>query len=80
MKYYKALTEKHDYFTGWTTVKNELLTEREKNTRFPHLYEYFYKPVEVNKNKTFFSFGCRFQYKEEADQHEEDYKKFAKYR
>lgn len=80
MKYYKAVAEKHDYFTGYTTVKDELLTEREKNTRFPYLYDYFFKPVEVNRNNTFFVFGSRFQCKEEAEQHEHDYKKFAKYR
>lgn len=61
MTYYKALAEKHDYFTGYTTVKNELITEKERNTRFRYLSDSVFQKVEVSKKKTFFMFGCRFE-------------------
>lgn len=64
MKYYRALAEKHDYFTGWTTVKNELITQRERDTKFRYLSDDVFEIVEVSRKKTFFSFGARFEIKE----------------
>lgn len=64
MKYYKALAEKHDYFTGWTTVKDELITQKERDTRFRYLSDDVFKPVEVSRKKTFINFGVRFEIKE----------------
>lgn len=64
MKYYRALAEKHDYFTGWTTVKNELITQRERDTRFRYLSDDVFEVVEISRKKTFFSFGARFEIKE----------------
>ena len=61
MKYYKALKEVHDYFTGWTLVKNELVTEKERNTKFRYLSNAVFKEVEVSKKKIYFNFGCRFE-------------------
>lgn len=66
MKYYKVLEEKYDYFTGWTAIQNELLTEKERNTRFRYLSDEFFKPVEVSRKKTYFSFGVRFEIRKEA--------------
>ena len=64
MKYYRALAEKHDYFTGWTTIKNELITQRERDTKFRYLSDDVFEIVEVSRKKTFFSFGARFEIKE----------------
>lgn len=61
MKYYKAMKDAHDYFTGWTTIKNELLTEKERNTRFRYLSDTVFQPVEISRKKTFFNFGARFE-------------------
>ena len=64
MKYYRALAEKHDYFTGWTTIKNELITQRERDTKFRYLADDVFEVVEISRKKTFFSFGARFEIKE----------------
>ena len=64
MKYYKAITEKHDYFTGWTTVENELLTPRERWTRFRYLPDSYFEPVNISKRKIFINFGVRFEVQE----------------
>ena len=61
MKFYKVVKEKHDYFTGYTTIENELLTERERNTKFRYLMDDCFQLVEVSKKKTFWSFGARFE-------------------
>ena len=60
MKYLQVLEEKHDYFTGWTTVKNELLTEKERNTRFRYLSDEFFRPVNVKRGHIYWMFGARF--------------------
>ena len=60
MKFYKVLEEKHDYFTGNTAVKNELLTEKERNSKFRYISDCYFEIVEISKKKTFWNFGCRF--------------------
>lgn len=62
MKFYKVVVgDKYDYFTGYTTIKNELLTERERNTKFRYLQDDVFQEVEVSKKKTFWHFGARFE-------------------
>lgn len=61
MRYYKAITEKHDYFTGYTTVYGELITEKERNTKFRYLMDDCFQPVEVSKKNTVWIFGCRYE-------------------
>lgn len=62
MKFYRVTIDgKHDYFTGYTTIKNELLTEKERNTKFRYLSDSIFEPVEISKRKTFWSFGARFE-------------------
>ena len=62
MKFYRAIEDgKHDYFTGHTTIKNELLTEKERHTKFRYLSDSIFEPVEVSKRKTFWCFGARFE-------------------
>ena len=61
MKFYKAICEKHDYFTGYTTCIGELVTERERNSKFRYLNDDVFEIVEVSKKKTYWMFGCRFE-------------------
>ncbi len=61
MKYYKAIAEKHDYFTGYTTSYGELITEKERNTKFRYLQNDCFQTVEVSKRNTVFIFGCRYE-------------------
>lgn len=60
--YYRAKGEYHDYFTGYTTAINELITERERNTRFRHLSDKCFKKVECRKRDTYICFGCRYPF------------------
>lgn len=50
-----------DYFSGYSTVKNELLTKRERNTKFRYLQDDIFKPVNVSKKNTYWFFGARFE-------------------
>ena len=62
MKYYRATGEFHDYFTGYTTVPGELVTERERNTNFHYLSDRVFERVLCSKRDTYFSFGIRKAY------------------
>lgn len=65
MKYYMVVRDGvHDYFTGYTTIKNELLTSRERNSKFRYLKDDIFEVVEVSKKKTVWAFGARFERKE----------------
>lgn len=62
MKYYRVVVDnKHDYFTGYTTIKNELLTEKERNSKFRYLYDDIFEIVEISQKNTFWLFGARFE-------------------
>ena len=66
MKFYKVTKDNvHDYFTGYTTVKNELVTEKERNRKFRYLNDDVFQVVDVNKKETFWMFGARFEIKKE---------------
>lgn len=62
MLFYKATKEAHDYFTGNTTIKNELLTQKERDTKFRYLKDSVFEMVNISKKKTFWNFGARFEY------------------
>lgn len=61
MLYYKPKIEKHDYFTGWTTIPGELLTEKERERRFRYLPDKIFEKVYVSKKRTYKMFGARFE-------------------
>lgn len=61
MKYYRAVAEKYDYFTGYGTIINELVTAKEKEKRFPHLSGAAFEVVEISKKAIYWSFGARFE-------------------
>ena len=64
MKFYKVVQgDKHDYFTGYTTILNELVTRKERNAKFRYLSDDVFTVVEISKKKTFWSFGARFECK-----------------
>lgn len=62
MIYYRAKTESHDYFTGNTTIPSELLTQRERDTKFRYLHDCLFDKVEISKRDTYISFGVRKAY------------------
>ena len=62
MLYYRSKNEYYDYFTGNTTIKNELITKRERNTKYRYLSDNCFTKVECRKCDTYFSFGARFPY------------------
>lgn len=64
MLFYKVNREAHDYFTGNTAIKNELVTQKERDTKFRYLKDDIFSVVFVSKKKTFWNFGCRFECKE----------------
>ena len=66
MKYLKATADAFDYFTGYALVEGELVTQKQRNTRFRYISDDYFTPVEIPKNKTFTSFGCRFEMMEEV--------------
>ena len=62
MVYYRAKGEYHDYFTGYTTIPGELLTKRERNTKFRFLSDTVFERVMCSCKGTYFSFGARKAY------------------
>lgn len=61
MKFYKVVKDGYDYFNKNAVIKNELLTERERNTKVRYLSDDYFEPVEVSKKGTYYSFGVRFE-------------------
>lgn len=62
MLYYKVIRgDVRDHFSGYTTIKNELLTPKERNKKFRYLSDDVFQTVEVSRKKTFFNFGARFE-------------------
>ena len=62
MKYYRAKGEYHDYFTWNTTIPGELVTERERNTKYRYLADHVFEPVLCSRRDTYISFGARKAY------------------
>lgn len=63
MLFYRVKEERYDYFTGNGTIKGELLTKKERDTKFRYLPDSIFETVNVNKNNTFWCFGARFEVK-----------------
>ena len=62
MKFYKVVRDNvYDYLTGYTTIKNELLTEKERARKFKAVSGSCFQPVEVSRKKTYWLFGARFE-------------------
>ena len=62
MIYYRSRKEYYDYFTGNTTVPGELLTTKERNTKFRYLSDNCFEEVCVKRTQTYWFFGVRFPY------------------
>lgn len=63
MKYLKVKRDAYDYFSKYGVVKDELITEKERNRLCPYIKEDIFEPVNINKNRTFFNFGVRLEMK-----------------
>lgn len=61
MLFYKVKREVHDYFTGNTTIVGELLTQKERDTKFRYLNDTIFEKVNVSKKKTCWIFGARYE-------------------
>lgn len=61
MKYYRAKDEYYDYFSDYCTIKNQLLTEKERNTRCRYLQDSCFDIVNISSRNTYMSFGVRFK-------------------
>lgn len=63
MNYYRVkISDIYDPVSGYTTISNELLTEKERYKQFPYLHTDCFEMVHVSKKQTYFSFGARFPY------------------
>ena len=62
MKYYKAIKDGvYDKETHYSTILDELLTERERKKYFPTLKSEIFECVNISKSKVYTSFGARFE-------------------
>ncbi len=65
MLYYRVLKDGiMDFKSGYTTIVNELVTEKEKEKKFPALSEKVFDTVEISKRNVYWSFGARFEIKD----------------
>lgn len=67
MKYYQAIEERYDYFTGYATIENELLLPKERDTKFRYLPDDCFRKVEISRAKTYTMFGARFPFDDYKD-------------
>ena len=62
MKYYRVVVDGvRDPSTGYETIYNELITEREKEKKFPRLKNTVFEHVNVSRRAVYWLFGARFQ-------------------
>ena len=62
MLYYKVVVgDVYDHQSGYTTVKDELVTPKERARQFPTLSDKCFESVDVCKRNTVWWFGCRFE-------------------
>jgi len=61
MYYYKLKRDCFDHFTGHAFVKNELLTEHERNTKARYISDTLFDVFYWKRTNTFINFGVRFQ-------------------
>ena len=64
MLFYRVRRDAYDYFNKYAVIEGELLTEKERNRKARYLKDDIFQPVEISKQKTFWSFGCRFEIKD----------------
>ena len=62
MKCYKTIKgDIYDRETGYCTVLEELVTERERMRYFPNIPNEAFECVNISKSKAYFLFGARFE-------------------
>lgn len=57
MLFYMALQDAYDLETGFTLVRDQLLTKKERLTKAKSLPDSYFKIVDINRNKTHFFYG-----------------------
>lgn len=78
MKFYKVICgDIRDHFSGYTTIQNELLTEKERNKKFRYSPDNIFREVKISCNKTFWSFGARFEMKADKQYKKTDVPKMS---
>lgn len=60
MLYFRSNNDYYDYFTGYSIVKGELLTERERCTKARTLSDECFDTVKISTKNTFKNFDVRF--------------------
>lgn len=61
MKLFRVRAEKRDYFTGHTAKEGELITAKERNTKFRYLEDYLFQPVNVKASAIVHKDGARYE-------------------
>lgn len=51
MKYYRVKKEAYDHISGYTAIKDELISELERKRMFPNLKNNIFKEVNISKTK-----------------------------
>lgn len=64
MLFYRAKREAYDYFNKNGMVEGELITQKERDSKFRYLKDDVFEAVDIPKNKTFWCFGARFEIKD----------------
>ena len=65
MKFYKVIKgDVYDRESGYTTVLEELVTEKERRKYFPSVKNDAFECVNISKSKIYFLFGARFELKD----------------
>lgn len=59
--YYKARSERADWFNGYHTRPGELFTEKERNSKVRYITDFWFEVVEVPPKKTHMIDGRRFE-------------------
>lgn len=61
MKYYRAISERADYFNHYFTKPGELFTERERNSKVRYITDFWFEVVNISAKKTQIIDGRRFE-------------------
>ena len=60
MMYLMSKEDGYDYLSGYSVVKNQLITIKEYHRKCPYISDDKFWKVMINKNHTYMSFGVRF--------------------
>ena len=61
MKYYRARSERSDWFNNYHTRPDELFTEKERNSKVRYITDFWFEVVNISQKKTQIVDGRRFE-------------------